>query len=397
MKLLMTLTAYPPAVGGAQQHMHQLARELIRRHTLSVAAQWDANRTDWLMGTTLRGPLERRRYEIDGVQVCRMALAPDARRRLALWVYGYYALQGPALARIAAELARELAPLAAQAKLIHNCRIGREGLSFASLQVARERGVPFILTPVHHPRWGGWLHRHYHRLYREADAVIALTESERQTLARLGVDERRISVTGMGPVLSEQADGQRFRNQHGLDAAPVVLFLGQKYAYKGLATLMAAAPLVWSAEPEARFVFVGPRTTYSIKLFGEQRDRRILELDALDLQDKTNVLAACDVLCVPSTQESFGGVYTEAWSLGKPVIGADIPAVREVIAQGEDGLLVPQEATAIAAALKELLSNASLRGQMGQRGQAKVEASYSWPRLAALTEQVYTRALQGAF
>jgi glycosyltransferase involved in cell wall biosynthesis len=98
---------------------------------------------------------------------------------------------------------------------------------------------------------------------------------------------------------------------------------------------------------------------------------------------------------VPSTQESFGGVYTEAWSLGKPVIGADIPAVREVIAHGEDGLLVPQDAGAIASALTQLLSNTGLREQMGQRGQAKVAARYSWPRLAALTEEVYARAMRG--
>jgi glycosyltransferase involved in cell wall biosynthesis len=395
MNLLFTLTSYPPAVGGAQNLMHQLARELIQRHTLSVATQWDANRTDWLMGTTLRGPQEPRRYEIDGVPVCRIALPAAARRRLAPWVYGYYAMQGPALARIAAALARELAPLAAAADLIHNCRIGREGISFASLRVARERGIPFILTPVHHPRWGGWLHRHYHKLYREADAVIALTESERQTLTRLGVDPRRISVTGIGPVLSDQADGQHFRDQHGLGAAPVVLFLGQKYAYKGLAALLAAAPIVWRAVPEARFVFAGPHTPYSTKLFAGQQDRRILELDTLDLQGKTDALAACDVLCVPSTQESFGGVYTEAWSLGNPVIGADIPAVREVIAHGEDGLLVPQDAGAIAGALTQLLSNAGWRGQMGQRGQAKVAARYSWPRLAALTEEVYARAMRG--
>jgi hypothetical protein len=56
-------------------------------------------------------------------------------------------------------------------------------------------------TPVHHPRWGGWWYRSYHRLYRHAEAVIALTECQRRTLDSLGlgVDERRISVLGAGP------------------------------------------------------------------------------------------------------------------------------------------------------------------------------------------------------
>jgi glycosyltransferase involved in cell wall biosynthesis len=56
-------------------------------------------------------------------------------------------------------------------------------------------------------------------------------------------------------------------------------------------------------------------------------DPRILELGSVDLQTKTDALEACTLLCLPSTQESFGGVYTEAWSFKKPVIGCDIPAV----------------------------------------------------------------------
>jgi glycosyltransferase involved in cell wall biosynthesis len=393
MNLLFTLTSYPPAIGGAQELMHQLACELTHRHGVQVVTQWDTNRTDWLLGTTLNVPAEARSYAYDGVPVQRLTLPAAVRGQLAPWVYMYYVLQGAALSRISAALASELAPLAANADLIHNCRIGREGLSYASLRVARSRSIPFVLTPVHHARWGGWLHRHYQRLYRQADALIALTESERQTLVGLGVDESRVAVTGMGPVLAETPDGARFRQQHGLGAEPIILFLGQKYAYKGLAALAAAAPLVWRRLPEVCFAFVGPRTTFSRRLFSTLRDARLLELDAVSLQEKTDALAACDVLCVPSTQESFGGVYTEAWSLSKPVVAADIPALREVISDGQDGLLVRPQAAAIAEGLSQLLEHPALATEMGRRGREKVEARFSWPRLAALTEAVYERVL----
>ena len=394
MNLLFTSTSYPPAIGGAQQLMHQLARELMHRHRVQVVTQWDTNRTDWLLGTTLNAPAEARSYTYGGVPVQRLTLPASVRRQLAPWVYAYYAAQGPALGRISAALAAELAPFATMADLIHNCRIGREGLSYASLRVARSRSIPFVLTPVHHPRWGGWLHRHYQRLYRQADALIALTESERQTLVGLGVDEARVAVTGMGPVLAETWDGARFRQDHGLGAEPIVLFLGQKYVYKGLAALAAAAPVVWRHLPEVRFAFVGPRTNFSRRLFSTLRDARYLELDAVSLQEKTDALAACDMLCVPSTQESFGGVYTEAWSLAKPVVAADIPALREVIADGQDGLLIHPQADAIAEALCQLLEQPALAAEMGRRGREKVEARFSWPRLAAMTEAVYECVLQ---
>jgi glycosyltransferase involved in cell wall biosynthesis len=389
LNVLFTVTAYPPSLGGAQLLMHRLARQLRPRIGVQVVTQWDARRTDWLWGTTLRGPREAITYEIDGVPVARITLSEQDRRRLRPWVWGYYLAQGPALRRIAAALAAAVQPWAAGADLVHNCRIGREGLSFASLAVAREKDVPFVLTPVHHPRWGGWLHRHYQRLYRLADAVIALTEAERRALAALGVPEGRIFVTGMGPVLGDDPSGARFRARHGLADDPLVLFLGQKYAFKGAGLLLRAAPGVWARHPRTRFAFLGPRTSHSRRAFAGMRDPRVLELDEVDLAEKTDALDACDVFCLPSTQESFGGVFTEAWSLGKPVVGCDIPAVREVIEPGEDGLVCPPEAAALARSLDELLSDPARRKALGERGRAKVSRLYTWPRLAERTEAVY--------
>jgi len=393
LRILYTLTSYPPAIGGAQLHTHRLACELRARHSIQVVTQWQTQRTDWLLGTTLHAPPAACAYEIDGIAVRAITLTPEVRRRLAPWVFCYWALQGPALARIAGALTAELAPWGAQADVIHNCRIGREGLSYASLELARQRRIPFVLTPVHHPRWAGWLHRYYHRLYRMADAVIALTEAERRTLVTLGVAEDRVSVTGVGPILADTNDVARFRARYHLSDDPVVLFLGQKYVYKGVGALLRAARTVWRRVPEARFVFIGPRTPYSRRVFAGVADHRILELDAVGLEEKTDALAACDILCLPSTQESFGGVFTEAWALGKPVVGCDIPAVRAVVESGADGLLTQQRPEAIAEALLSLLERPQARAEMGERGKRKVEDRYLWPRLAATTERVYQQAL----
>lgn len=394
MNILLSVTAYPPSIGGAQLLMHQLARQLNLRHRVQVVTQWDMQRTDWLLGTTLRAPRQAYAYQIDGVSVQRITLSSEVRRRLIPWVLAYYVVQGLALGRTAEALMIEIAPLAAQSDLIHNCRIGREGLSYASYKTARERDVPFVLTPVHHPRWGGWLHRHYHRLYRQADAVIALTEAERQMLVELGVDQRRVCVTGMGPVLAEACDGARFRAHYSLSDDPLVLFLAQKYPYKGLAALLEATQLVWQRLPEVRFAFVGPRTAYSCHLFAGGCEARILELDTVSLQEKTDALAACEVLCVPSSQESFGAVYLEAWVLGKPVVGGDAPAVAEVITDGVDGFRVSPQPAEIADRIITLLTNPGLREQMGRAGWAKAQR-FTWPALAARTEAVYQALLEG--
>jgi glycosyltransferase involved in cell wall biosynthesis len=306
---------------------------------------------------------------------------------------GYFPLQGLAIKYISAALAKEIGPLAGSIDLIHNCRIGREGLSYASYQVARQHDIPFVLTPVHHPRWSGWLHRYYLELYRKADAIIALTESERSLLCSLGVAEKRIFVTGMGPILSQNVEPARFRTTYRLGDDPFVLFLGQKYAYKGIEPLLMAADLVWKNHPKTRFIFIGPRTNFSRKLFKNIKDNRILELDTVDLDTKTDAIAACTLLCVPSSQESFGGVYTEAWSLGKPVIGCNIPAVSEVISPGRDGFLVTQDPDSISEHIHSLLSDPSLCEGQGKVGYSKVLSRYSWPIIASLTEEAYNSVI----
>jgi len=254
--------------------------------------------------------------------------------------------------------------------------------------------VPFFLTPYHHPRWQGWLYRHFIQLYRQADGLITLTNAEKGLLGDLGVNPDRVFVTGMGPIVAEGADGERFVERFGL-GRPIVLFLGQHYAYKGFRELLLAAPRVWKREPGTQFVFIGPQVGGSERYFKEVDDPRIRRLGTVDLQTKTDALAACDLLCVPSRQESFGGVYTEAWVFGKPVIGCDIPAVREVIDNGVNGFLVEQHPDEIADRICELILSPGLSGQLGSAGRRKVEAQFTWEKIAARTEAAYSSVIEG--
>jgi len=396
-KILCTTTSYPPAVGGAQLHTHEILKRLTDRHSIQVITHWDENRTDWLLGTTLKAPVEPKSYIIEGIPVELITLTSNERRRLFPYVLGYYAFKPLAIRHIAQAFAVKMERFAQNCDLIHNARIGREPLSFASLQVARQLDIPFIFVPYHHPRWVGWNYWEYLKLYRQADALIALTRAEKEILIELGVDERRIFVTGMGPILADSANPDRFRQNLNLPAqVPLILFLGQKYRYKGIETLAAAAKQVWTHWPEAHFLFIGPRTSFSKKFFARQQDQRLVEVGTVDLQTKTDALAACTLLCLPSTQESFGGVFTEAWLLGKPVIGADIPAIREVIDDEVNGYLTLPQAEAIATKICFLLDNPAVAQKLGQAGRAKTLAHYTWEKLAQKTEEIYTKVRQGA-
>lgn len=392
LKLLYTLTAYLPYIGGAQIHQHLLAQQLKKQHSIQIVSQWERNRTDWLLGTTLNAPNIDYDYTIDGISVHRLGLSVWEKISIAPYVPIYYPLMCLALPPIAACLEKHLFAYATNADLVHNVRIGREGLSYASYQVARRRDIPFVFTPVHHPRWVGWRYQAYIKLYQIADAVIALTKAEKQTLIQLGVPEERITVTGMGPILVASAEPAAFLDKHQIKGQ-IVLFLGQHYQYKGYQQVLQAAKLVWQKLPEVHFVFIGPAVGKSEQDFAAVTDQKIHRLGNVDLQEKTNAIAACTLLCVPSTQESFGGVYTEAWSLSKPVIGCNIPAVAEVITDEVDGYLVEQNPEQIAERICHLLNHPTQAQTMGAAGRNKVKSYYTWQQIAERTEQAYQKVV----
>ena len=392
MKLLYTLTTYPPAIGGAQLHQHLIAQHLKQKHQIQVISHWNQNRTDWLMGTTLNAPSQSLDYIIDDIPVHRLGLNFRDKIRLLPYLPLYYPVMDVALPAIAQSISQTLEPYAQNADLIHNVRIGREGLTYASYQTARKYNLPFVFTPVHHPRWVGWRYRAYIKLYQLADAIIALTQTEKQILINLGVKPERITVTGMGPILTEKAYPEQIKQTYQIPD-PIILFLAQHYPYKGYQQLLTTAPLVWQKIPEAQFVFVGPSVAKSEQYFKNQ-DPRIHRLGAVDIQQKTNLLAACTLLCVPSSQESFGGVYTEAWHFAKPVIGCNIPAVSEVIDHNINGYLVKQEPMEIANVIIQLLENPSQAQQIGKAGQQKLTQKFTWPIIAAKTEAIYQNLTQ---
>ena len=103
--------------------------------------------------------------------------------------------------------------------------------------------------------------------------------------------------------------------------------------------MLNAADYVWKEIPDVNFLFIGPRTKQSENVFKSIRDSRIIELGTVDLETKTSALQASDILCVPSTQESFGGVYLEGWLSGCAAIGGTAPAISEVISHGKDGFI----------------------------------------------------------
>ena len=124
-----------------------------------------------------------------------------------------------------------------------------------------------------------------------------------------------------------------------------------------------------------------------------QQARVVIRTD-IDEAEKVGLLAACDLLVLPSSEDSFGIVLVEAWACGKPVVAARTPVMASLVDEGRDGLLfTPGDALALAQSLRTLLVTANGRQQMGDAGRNKVAENFTWDAVTRQVRGVYQRSI----
>jgi glycosyltransferase involved in cell wall biosynthesis len=121
---------------------------------------------------------------------------------------------------------------------------------------------------------------------------------------------------------------------------------------------------------------------------------RVRLLGFVEKRTQADILAATDVLALPSRTDSFGIVFLDAWANGVRVIGAHAGGIPGVVTDGVDGLLVPfGDVPALASALRRLLDDPDLRRTMGAAGRAKVLEYYTWDHIVARVRDLYSGLL----
>jgi glycosyltransferase involved in cell wall biosynthesis len=99
------------------------------------------------------------------------------------------------------------------------------------------------------------------------------------------------------------------------------------------------------------------------------------------------------VVCLPSYREGLPKALIEAAACGRPIVTADVPGCREVVRDGDNGLLVRvRDSVTLADALRRLLASQELRAAMGRRGRERAEQEFSLEGVIAQTIAVYDEA-----
>ena len=110
-------------------------------------------------------------------------------------------------------------------------------------------------------------------------------------------------------------------------------------------------------------------------------------------EDVAELIAALDVLLLPSWEEPFGRAVIEAMALEVPVLATSLGGPAEILAGGEGGILLPpREPAAWIRAAAELAADPALRASLGRRGRVRVERDFTLSGHVESVLEVYRRA-----
>ena len=223
--------------------------------------------------------------------------------------------------------------------------------------------------------------RSYLRKYsQKLDGRIAVSDSAGEFVGRYFPGTYRIIPNGI--------DLDRFKLNGKVerfdDGDFNILFVGRLEPRKGLRYLLRAFPLIKEKLPRARLIIVGsgPLERYYRQLVPRHYRTDIFFEGLVSKENLSAYYSTCDVFCSPATgKESFGIVLLEAMASGKPIVASDIAGYRNVMTDGQEGLLVKsKQSKEIANAVAKIESDESLRKRLGANGLEKAK-DYSWDNI----------------
>jgi glycosyltransferase involved in cell wall biosynthesis len=235
--------------------------------------------------------------------------------------------------------------------------------------VAARTGKPYVVqvwgTDVELARRAPQLAR---GVLRGARLVIAASSALADNARELGAT--RVEVIPSGVDLPEEV---------GEEAdPPEVLYAGRLSPEKGVLELVAAAS-------DLDLVVVGD---------GPLRARVPQARGFVPPEELHRLYGRAAVVACPSRREGFGVVCLEAMAHGRPVVASAVGGLKDLVVDGETGLLVPpRDPAALRAALQRLLGDRDLRRGLGAAGRERARERFSWPAVTDATLAAYRMAL----
>ena len=215
------------------------------------------------------------------------------------------------------------------------------------------------------------------RIWKDAAAVVANSKGLRQLATTF---DSRFEI----PIIPNGVDLQAYKMGNRAWSSPRLLSAGRIVHQKGLDLAMHALGGLKDLRWEWHIAGDGPQM-HSLQSLA--RELGIIDrVDFLGWQSREQLLKCyqqANVFLFPSRHEGMPNALLEAMASGLPVVASCIAGSEELVQDGKTGYLVPSEdVELLRAALKKLLTDATLRKQMGDASRQSVEENYSWESTA---------------
>jgi glycosyltransferase involved in cell wall biosynthesis len=229
------------------------------------------------------------------------------------------------------------------------------------------------------------------------DEVVAPANVIRDLLVRRGVPSGKITVIPNGADIREGAAPPEID-------APYILYFGALQEWQGVETLLRAFARVRDLDPLHLVICSSQHPRYAkpyAKLAEKLELERVVwryQLSTSELQPwLRNAVASVAPLadCARNVMQGCSPLKVlESMAAGVPVIASDLPAVRELMTDHVEGLLVPPDRpAALARAIRILFEYPELRRELGARGRQRVATSFTWQHATARLTELYASAL----
>ena len=393
MKALFLTNEYPPNVyGGAGVHVDYLSRELAKSMPVEVRCFGD------------------QKWQKDNLSVIGFELDADA-----------FTCPKPLRSVFGAvRRCTDFNTTNIDSDLVH-CHTWYS--HFGGILAKMNYGLPLVITvhsleplrPWKREQLGGgydfsvWIEK---TALEMADAVIAVSKETKADIERhFNVRPDRLHIIYNGIDLAEyrKTGSTAALTKYGIEK-PFVLFVGRITRQKGIVHLVRA---IEHMDPGFRVVLcagapdtpeIGREMKEAVETVKAKRDGVIWIDEMVDKPTVRELYSHASVFCCPSIYEPFGIINLEAMACETAVVATAVGGIKEVVADGETGFLVPIDqmdespfeprdpekfARDLAARINQLMADPALCEKFGRAGRKRAEEKFGWPAIAQETKALY--------
>ena len=244
-----------------------------------------------------------------------------------------------------------------------------------------------------------------------ATHVIPEGEGVKADLTNYGITRKPLRVLGYGNVKGidlerfnptrEEVRAEALRIRKELRLSPddfVFVFIGRLVGDKGINELVEAFGRLQKVHPEVRLILVGPEEAELDPLKGETM-AKIGSNDAISAVGRQSDVrpwyAVADAFVFPSYREGFPNCVIEAGAMGLPSIVTDINGSREIVLDGENGVVIPsKDSGALYDAMRDFVENDDRRGRMAAKARELIASRFEQSYVRGCLKDFYRTVLK---